>query len=164
MKGIRKAMGLAVGLACSSAAFSQSAVVIVTNQESSDFTIIDSQSDAILARIPIEAWSGPHMAMFTPDGKRLVTTATTRNQVAIINMDSRRIEKIISAGRAPEHFDITPDGRLAYVGNIEEGSVSVVDIHDGKEIKIISGFFEPHGFTVSPDGKKVYVANFGAHQ
>lgn len=143
--------------------FDPYSVVFVTNRDSSDVTVIDMKTDAILDRIACGDWSNPHMAVATLDGKNLLVTGTNSNFVAIIDLETRETTKV-RLGLMPEHFDITPDGKYAYIGNMAAGCVSVVDIEAKKEVSRLTGFFEPHGIVCLPGSSKVYVSNMGAHE
>ena len=128
--------------------------LFVTNRDSSNVTMIDTSSDRIVGRIALGERVNPHMAMVTPDGKRLLVAGTRRNQALIVDLATLEIARRIPIGIDPEHFDISDDGRLALMGNLEEGTVSVLDLVAGIEIKRMDGFSEPHGFAFLPGEKR----------
>lgn len=146
------------------ASYDPKTLVFVTNRDSSDVTVIDSKMDAVITRISLGTFANSHMAMLTNDGKKLLVSATGRDQFLVVDLASQKIEKTVKTGQSPEHFDITTDDLLAYVGNMEDSTVSVIDLKEGKEVKRMAGFFEPHGFSVLPGNAKLYVSNFGAHE
>lgn len=146
------------------ASYDPKTLVFVTNRDSSDVAVIDTKTDKVITRISLEAFANSHMAMLTNDGKKMLVSATGRDQFLIVDLATQKIEKMIKTGQSPEHFDITIDDQLAYVGNMQDSTVSVVDLKEGKEVKRMAGFFEPHGFSVLPGNSKVYVSNFGAHE
>jgi YVTN family beta-propeller protein len=137
--------------------------VFVTNRDSSDITMIDTKSDRIVGKIPLGQMVNAHMAMVTPDGKKLLVAGTKANQALLVDLASLQVSKRIPVGVEPEHFDISPDGKLALMGNLEEGTVSVLDLAGGKEIKRLDGFAEPHGVAFLSQ-HKVYVSSIGAHE
>lgn len=137
--------------------------LFVTNRDSSDITMIDTRSDQIVGKIPLGQMVNAHMAMVTPDGKKLLVAGTKANQALLVDLASQQVSKRIPVGVEPEHFDISPDGKLALMGNLQEGTVSVLDLVGGKEIKRLDGFAEPHGVAfLSPH--KAYVSSIGAHE
>jgi YVTN family beta-propeller protein len=140
------------------------ALVIVVNRDSSDVTLIDPATDAIVKRIPLGEYTNAHMAMLNHDGKKLLISATGRDRFLVVDVVTGQVEHTVVTGKAPEHFDVSPDGRRAFVGNMEDSTVSVIDVHEGRELKRATGFFEPHGFSVLSDGSKVYVSSHGAHE
>jgi YVTN family beta-propeller protein len=138
--------------------------VFVTNRDSSDVTMIDVRTDEIVGRIPLGGLVNPHMAMVTPDGKRLLVAGTKRNTALIVDLGSRQVTARIPVGAEPEHFDIAEDGKVALMGNMKDGTVSILDLERGREVKRLDGFAEPHGFAFLPGGRKAYVSSFGAHE
>lgn len=143
-------------------AYDPAAVVFVTNRDSNDVTVIEIASDEVIDRLQIGAWTGPHMAMLTPDGKSLVVAGTGRNTMIVVDLATQTTQRI-PVGTKPEHFDISPDGRTLGVGNLDDGTVSLIDLHELREITRISGFSEPHGVTFLPNGK-AYVSSYGSHE
>ncbi len=139
-------------------------LAFVTNRDSNDIAVIDTETDRVIARIPLGAMSNAHMAQPTHDGKKLLVSATGRNQFLVVDLATLNIEHSIQTGAAPEHFGLTPDNQYATVGNMGDASVSLVDLNAGKELQRFAGFPEPHGFSFSPQNKKVYVSSFGAHE
>ena len=139
-------------------------IAVIANRDSSDLTLIDLQTDKVVGRIALAEFTNPHMAMMTMDGKKILVSGTGKDQFVIIDVATRRIEKVVETGQGPEHFDITRDNRFAYVGNMGDSTLSVVDLQKGAETTRLAGFFEPHGFSVLPDDSKVLVSNFGAHE
>ncbi len=140
-------------------------LLVVANRDSSDITLINWRTDAVLGRYPLAATSCPHMAMMTHDGKTLVITGMNSDSVFVMDLKNPSSVREVKVGVSPEHFDISPDGRFVYVNNFKEGSLSVLDLSaGGKEIKRIPGFVEPHNVTFTRDGKKAYISNLGAHE
>lgn len=139
-------------------------LAFVTNRDSNDIAVIDTQQDTVVARIPLGEFSQAHMAMPSHDGKKLLVSATGRNRFLIVDLANLQIEHSIETGAAPEHFGLTPDHQFAYVGNMDDDSVSLIDLRAGEELQRFAGFAEPHGFSVSPENGKVYVSSFGAHE
>lgn len=170
MHRMKVMVGLIVGLSicegrlqAAPASEELAALVVVTNRDSGDLTLIDTRRDEVVGRIPIGQGASAHMTMVTPDGQRAVTTATGLNEVVVSDLATRTVLARVPIGRAPEHFDLSADGRFAYIGNMNGDSVSIVDLNQAKEVARLEGFFEPHGITAASNGK-VYVSNFGAHE
>jgi YVTN family beta-propeller protein len=146
------------------AGYDLKSMVIVVNRDSSDVTVIDPATDAVVKQIPLGTYTNAHMAMLNHDGKTLLISGTGRDRFLTVDLATGKVEHTIKTGKAPEHFDATPDGRRAFVGNMEDSTVSVIDVHDGRELQRVTGFFQPHGFSAMPDGSKVYVSSLGAHE
>lgn len=138
-------------------------VVLVVNRDSNDISFVSMKTREVVGKVHLDDWAGPHMAMFTMDGRKIVVSGTKANKIYIIDYDRQKVSSVITSDFAPEHMDISHDDRFAYVGNFDGGTISVIDIASEKEIRRIEGVVEPHNITFTPDGSKAYVANLGAH-
>ena len=150
--------------ATSLAEYDLKTLAVIVNRDSSDIAFIDPKTDTLITRIPLGQYTNAHMAMLTPDGKKLLVTGTERERFLIVDPVTGTVEHTIITGKGPEHFDVSPDGRRAFVGNIEDSTVSMIDVQEGREVQRVPGFHAPHGFSVLPDSSKVYVSNLGAHE
>ena len=141
--------------------YDPSHLIVVTNRDANELTIVDMKTDKVIGKQKIAMNSQAHMTAFSPDGKRLAIAATANNMVSVLNLDTNKTKDII-VGSGPEHMDISKDNRWLYVGNIEGGTVSAIDLNQNKEVARLDGFHEPHGATIMASGKKVYIPNRGA--
>lgn len=138
-------------------------VVVIVNRDSNDISFMDLKTKKIIGKVFLGKWVNPHMAVMTPDGRRVVTGGTRANKAYIIDVATLKLIKSIPVDTAPEHLAITPDSRFYYQGNPDGDSVSIIDLVSLKKIKTLRGFAEPLNITFLPDGSKAYVANYGAH-
>jgi YVTN family beta-propeller protein len=136
-------------------------LVVVTNRDANELTIIDMTTDEVIGKQKIALNSQAHMTAFAPDGKKLAIAATANNLVTVLDLNTNET-KDITVGSGPEHMDISKDNRWLYVGNIEGGTVSAIDLDQNREVARLKGFHEPHGATIMASGKKVYIPNRGA--
>ncbi len=135
--------------------------VFVPNRNSADVAIIDTDTDAVVARLPVG--NVPHQVAVSDVLGKLIATNTQDNTLSIIDLASLRTEATLPLGHTPEHMELSPSGALAAVGNIGEGTVSLVRLDKDLEVRRITGLFEPHNMTFSPDGRFIYVGNLGAN-
>ena len=138
-------------------------VVVIVNRDSNDIGFMDIETNTMIGNVFLGNNVNPHMAMFSPDGRWVVTGGTRANKAYIIDVPTMTLVKEIAVDFAPEHLAFSPDGRYYYQGNPDGDSISVVDMVSLTEIKRIPGFAEPLNITFTPDGSKAYVANYGAH-
>lgn len=168
--GVLCAMLLGAAAASRAEVPEESQKMFVANQDSDYVSVIDLNTLKLSNKIKLEILSAAHMtvAWTGRTGQKLLVTMTGRNEVAIIDVASGKVEARIPTGRAPEHFALERSEKypqyLAYVGNIDEGTISAIDLETYQEVKRITGFHEPHGVTFTHDGTKAYIANFGAHR
>ncbi len=135
--------------------------IFVPNRNSADVAIIDTDSDSVIARVPVGRV--PHQVAVSDTLGRLVASNTADNTVSVIDLARLAPVATLTLDNEPEHMELSPDGRLAAVGNIAAGTVSLVSLSESREIARVQGLHEPHNMTFSPDGRFVYVGNLGAN-
>jgi len=138
-------------------------VLLIVNRDSNDLAFMDLESHRMVGKVFLGNNVNPHMAMFTPDGRYVVTGGTRANKAYIVDVPTLTLVKEIPVDFAPEHMSISPDSRYYYQGNPDGDSISVIDMQSLTEIRRLPGFAEPLNVTFLPDGSKAYVANYGAH-
>ncbi len=138
-------------------------VLVIVNRDSNDLTFMDLESREFIGTVFLGNNVNPHMAMFSPDGRYVVTGGTRANKAYVIDVPTLTIVKEIPVDLAPEHMSLSPDSRYYYQGNPDGDSISVIDMVSFTEIRRISGLAEPLNISFVPDGSKAYVANYGAH-
>lgn len=163
-------LAAAIGAAAAAGATAQgvkitdpTSVVLIVNRDSNDIAFLDRSSRKLIGRTFLGNNVNPHMAMFSPDGRYVVTGGTRANKAFVIDTRTLQLIKTIPVDIAPEHLAFSPDGRWYYQGNPDGDSISVIDMQSLSRIKTITGFAEPLNVTFTPDGSKAYVANYGAH-
>ncbi|MHC4276736.1 MAG: YncE family protein [Planctomycetota bacterium] len=141
-----------------------SSLVFVTNKDGNNVSVIDMNSERLIAQFTCSPWSSPHASALTPDGQKLVVPCTNRDHVTIFDVASGETLARIETGQGPRHLGITPDSRFAYICNHDGYTISVIDLDTLTKIAEIEGFSEPYGVSFLPDGTKAYVANAGEHE
>ena len=91
-----------------------------------------------------------------------VTLASeTGGKVAIININTCKVEETVKVGLNPSGLEITPDGKKLYVVNEGEDNVSVIDIYSRQIITTVEVGLSPVKVALTPDGARAYVTNMG---
>jgi PQQ-dependent catabolism-associated beta-propeller protein len=138
-------------------------LVLVTNEESRDVTVIDLGTRSVLATIPVQY--RPRGVQVSPDGRwaYVATSDDTPDHAsdadAIVSIDLRdgTIVSRHRAGSDPEQFAITPDGALLVASNEDAGTATITDLVSGLPVATLTVGIEPEGVAVSPDGRWIYV-------
>jgi PQQ-dependent catabolism-associated beta-propeller protein len=84
-------------------------------------------------------------------------TDKTKDGIAIVDVMTANLERVLPGGSDPEQFDLSADNRRLFVSNEDSDQATVVDIDSGQVLKTIAVGREPEGIRVSPDGTLVYV-------
>ncbi len=127
----------------------------VTLQGGAGLAVIDTATHKMTRVIPIPGITGPHNLDLSKDEK----TAFVRdfvNNVAVVELASGKIKKVIPVGNGHGGLDVTPDGRYAATGAIGDNYISVIDTKTLKSNKINVGK-GPHGVRASKDSNWLYV-------
>lgn len=78
--------------------------------------------------------------------------------IAVVDVASGEVARVLNVGHDPEAFALSPDGRLLYVSNEDDGAVSQVAA-DGSRTPITAKVGdEPEGVALGGDGKMLFVA------
>ena len=134
--------------------------VFVPNRASADVAVIDTRTDAVVARVQVG--EVPHQVAVSPALGKMVVTNTADNTISVIDLATLETTATIPLGHEPEHMEIDPSGAVLAVGNIGEGTVSLVSLGEERELARIDGLHEPHNMTFDPSGTRLYVGNLGA--
>jgi YVTN family beta-propeller protein len=100
----------------------------------------------------------------SPDGRWLVVTAQTGNQLLVYDVTNPAkpvFAKAVPMAKGPFEPVFTHDGKSVFVTNLDANLVSVVDVASWAVTGTIesAGFGQPHGVALSPDGRYLFVSN-----
>jgi len=94
------------------------------------------------------------------DGNVLYVAEATAEQVAVFDIASGKVSKVISVAENPAGLAISVDGSRLYVTSaVAAGKVQVVDVRSGRVTDSIAVGHTPVAVVESPDGKTLYVCN-----
>jgi YVTN family beta-propeller protein len=148
----------------------------VTNEDSQNLTVIDTQTDSVVATIPVG--TRPRGVKVSPDGRTVYVALSgspkcppsmpdeeceklkadkSKDGIAEVDVAARRVRRVLPGGSDPEQFDISSDGKRLYIANEDAGTASIVDVQKGTIDTTVKVGAEPEGVRISPDGKTVYV-------
>jgi WD40 repeat protein len=82
-----------------------------------DVVAINVRSRHIVWRVPVDGYRSDHMAL-SPNGARLLVSASTARTVDVIDTARGRIIARIPSGDSPHESNFSPDGRLIYHASI----------------------------------------------
>jgi len=113
----------------------------VVNSRSSNVSIIDTQTNKVIATVPLVVSSTqPSISwdvVIAADGKKAYVSNAVYNNVSVI--DTASLEVItVPVGIAPFWIRITPDQRHVYVTNPNSGTISVIETTTSLVIETIT--------------------------
>ena len=134
--------------------------VFVPSRGAPEVTVIDSDTDRIVASIRLKAIAG--QIVVSDAVARLVASDPSGKTLSMIDLETREIDTVIPLEITPNHMQISPDGYLLAVADIDAGSVSIVSLHQRRRVSRIDGLARPYNLTFNVDGSMIYVANLAA--
>ena len=142
------------------------AVISTGGYDTPTLTVVDIERMQVRQSFePGNAWLG---LAWSPDGKRLYSSAGGDNAVDVLLWEGRKLkkEKRISLGEKLETsflagLGVSPDGRRLYVVNPLATSLSAVDLEAGRLVKTMTLPAEPYTCLMAKDGKTLLVSLWG---
>ena len=92
-------------------------LVFVSRPSLADVVAISLNDGRIVWRVKIEGYRADHMAI-SPDGKRLLVSASTARKVHVIDTEAGRIVGEFASGDQPHENNYSRDGKLIYHASI----------------------------------------------
>jgi YVTN family beta-propeller protein len=146
----------------------------VSNETQGTVVVLDAATGAVRGNVPVGkrprglklsrdgsrlfvALSGSPIAGPGVDESKLPPADRSADGIGVVDITTRRLERIYPSGPDPEAFDLSPDGRTLYVSNEDTAELSALDLGRGTIIGRVHVCGEPEGVTVSPDGRMIYV-------
>jgi YVTN family beta-propeller protein len=127
----------------------------VTGETGGAVTVVDAESHKPLATLPVEGRPGAPMparpmgSVLSPDGRQVYVSNGRNQSVAVIDVETRRIVRLIEeVGVRPWGIGTSPDGRKHYTANGPSDDVSVVDVTTGRVDRRIHTGGKPWGTAV----------------
>jgi len=130
----------------------------ITTEGSGHLVLVDADAGAVVAAIETGA-AGSHMLALSPDADRAYVANLRDSSFSVIDIEARRLLRVVDAGEGSEGIAVTPDGREIWVSNRAENSVFVYDSRDfSRKAEIVTGEV-PIRVAISPDGRHAVTSN-----
>jgi YVTN family beta-propeller protein len=111
---------------------------------------IDPTIDRVTRVYDIEGKS-PHMVIPDPNGARAFVSDTDSNAVAVVDLNSGKVQ-LITVGARPQGAVLSPDAKRLYVVNTNGNTISIVDTAALQVIGTIPTGKGPGRVAITPDG------------
>jgi len=129
--------------------------VWVTSEVGGGVSIIDPAKRAIVHKIAFEVPGltkeqiQPVGIRFTLDDKLAFVALGPANRVAVVDVATRKVAKLLLVGQRVWQEALTPDGKFLYVTNGVTNDVSVIDVAALKVVKSIPVGSFPWGVAIA---------------
>lgn len=127
----------------------------VTLQGGAGLGVVDTAKRRLVRVIPLPGITGPHNLDLSADEK----TAFVRDfvqHVAVVDLESGQVRRVITVGKGHGGIDVTPDGRYAATAAIADDFVTLIDTRSLAVRRIPVGKGS-HGIRASRDSRWLYV-------
>jgi len=116
------------------------------------------------SRLQIPECAGIDHADFTPDGRTAVFSCEFAGRVAVVDVPSRTVLRLIdmpvrNTHMGPQDVKLSPDGSRFYIADSDQGSLWVLDGAATQVIAEIPTAHGTHGIYPSRDATQLYVTN-----
>jgi YVTN family beta-propeller protein len=146
----------------------------VVNQDSDSVSVIDPQSRALVAEVPLapappaldpttqryEPRVKPRALAILPGDQKVYVAGQTANQVFVLDAATQAVTGTIAVGAAPTAVVAAPDGKSVYVVSHEAAMVTKIDTASDTVAGTLAVGEHPWGASISSDGKLLYVSQF----
>ena len=131
--------------------------LLVSGHYSGDLTLMEVEGQKLQRLGTIEIGYQPHGIAIASDGCTAFVATTANAQVAVVDLDDRKVTARIDVGRWPRHLALSPDGTRLAVGTSGDRGLTVVDTAQKKALyqEQFVGLNIGH-LQASRDGKHVY--------
>jgi len=134
-------------------AMAETALVYVTNSAGDHVDVVNSATDKVIQKIPIE---GAHGINFAPDGSRVYVSNELTSTLDVFDQKSGNLLKKVVLSNHPNNIAVSKNGKRVYVSiAAAPGAVDVIDTISQEKVKSIAVKGAVHNTYVTPDGRYV---------
>lgn len=132
--------------------------IVVSNQGAARLNIIGPKGKR-RGRVLLKA--NPHDLALTPNGNLAWVSLEGSDDLAVVNLERRRVRRYVSTGRSPHDLLFSPDGRLWVTD--WNGAFHVYS-RRGRHLRSRSLGQEAHHLAFTPNGRQVWITDHAAHR
>ena len=129
----------------------------VTTELDKTITVIDPKTLKILGTLPT-GQPESHMMALSHDGRRAYTANVGPGTVSVIDIQARKVMKIVPISANTQRISISPDDKWVFTADQTKPQMAAIDTASDTVAKWIPMEGKGYGSAVSPDGKWLLVA------
>jgi YVTN family beta-propeller protein len=120
--------------------------------------VVNIAEDKVIRSIAVPA-EPTGIALSRDGGTVYVTCAAPNSAICAVNVETGKVETLLTAGHTATAPVVAPDGKRLYVCNRFDDNVAVLDLPSRNVIAKVGVTREPIAAAVTPDGRFLFVAN-----
>ncbi|MES2571320.1 MAG: YncE family protein [Verrucomicrobiota bacterium] len=132
-------------------------LLYVTTENENSVSIIDPATLKIIGAVPTGEVQS-HMLAVTRDGKRGYTANVGPGTVSVLDLEARKLLKVIKIGKLIQRISLSVDDKLAFTADQFEPRLAVIDTTTNEVTTHIVLPDIAYGTAPTPDGKSLVVA------
>ncbi len=126
--------------------------LVVTIENPDGLVLVDPVARKVLRKYDVKG-EHPHMVLLGPNAETAWASNATSGEVAVVNLASGSVEKIIPTGKNPQGAVMTKDGKWIYLTNTASNTISVIDATKREIVGEIKTGIAPARIVLTPDEK-----------
>ena len=119
--------------------------------------LVNLATSNLLALIPLKDKAASWV--FDETAGNIYVTLPERNEVAVVDINARAIDRYIKVGKNPQQISQQPDGRYIWVANEGSGTVSAIDRVTRSVVKTFEAGKGALNFSFDPKHKWTFVSS-----
>jgi YVTN family beta-propeller protein len=127
-------------------------LLYVTTELDKTVTIIDPKTLKITGTIPTDQPES-HMLVLSQDGRRGYTANVGPGTVSVLDIQARKVIKVIPISKETQRISVTPDGSMVFTADQKQPRLAVIDTNSNSVKSWIPLPSIGFGTTVTHDGK-----------
>jgi YVTN family beta-propeller protein len=132
-------------------------LLYVTTELTNSIAVIDPKTFKILDFIPT-GQSESHMLVISPQGRYGYTANVGPGTVSVIDLQERKVEKIIPISKETQRIAISPDDKWVFTADQTQPRLAVIDTEKREVSRWIELPGKGYGTAPTPDGNWLVVA------
>jgi len=114
----------------------------------------DTITGAVQWRVPMSGV--PHHMSLSSDGRWLYVPLFDRNYTAVVDTESKRVDRHIFGALGAHGTKLSPDDERLYIGSMVTDAIYVVDVKQGRPVKVLNFDDGVRPFTFDRDETVLY--------
>lgn len=136
-------------------------LVLVSNWCSWDLSIIDTQQNQEIKRIPLDAY--PRGIEVDAQSQFAYVAIMGSDDIAKVNLNDYSVQWFNQVGVTPRHLNLDPLESYLYVSFNLDNEVGKLDLKTGEIVSKVSTGSAPRSMVLSDDGQFLYVVNYNSN-